>query len=413
MPDALLPLLVAALGGLAIGIERQWSGHATGPEARFGGVRTFALLGLAAGLVGRLWVWDAHALAAVVLMAAGALITFAYLASSRRDIDATTEAAALVVLAAGVAAGLGEIRIASGVVALTALLLVEKTRLHEFVERMEGAELKAAFRFAVMAVVVLPLLPEGPFGPFGGVRPQELWLLVLFFSALSFLGYVARRMVGASRGYPLAGVFGGMVSSTTVTLSFARLSRDHREIATPLAQGVIAANTVLFLRVIVAAGVLSPQLSMALIPYLAAPFLIGLAATVSGLRGAAQPSHDVAAVRNPLQIGNALQMAAFFQIVLFIVHVVQNEVGAEGVLATAAVLGLNDADALTLSMARGVRGGGMELELAAKAVAVGLLSNTIVKGTIAMVVGERRFRRMTLSVLGLMATALVAAVLVR
>ena len=54
-----------------------------------------------------------------------------------------------------------------------------------------------------MAIVILPLLPEGPIGPFGGIRPRELWLLVLFFTGLSFAGYLGRRLFGAGRGYPL------------------------------------------------------------------------------------------------------------------------------------------------------------------------------------------------------------------
>ena len=29
-------LFIAAIGGAAIGLERTWSGHASGPEARFG-----------------------------------------------------------------------------------------------------------------------------------------------------------------------------------------------------------------------------------------------------------------------------------------------------------------------------------------------------------------------------------------
>ena len=32
-------LALAGLTGLAIGIEREWSGHSSGPQARFGGVR--------------------------------------------------------------------------------------------------------------------------------------------------------------------------------------------------------------------------------------------------------------------------------------------------------------------------------------------------------------------------------------
>ncbi len=76
-----------------------------------------------------------------------------------------------------------------------------------------------------MAVVILPLLPEGPYGPLGGIRPRELWLLVLFFAGLSFAGFIARRSVGPDRGFPVAGLLGGLVSSTNVTLTFARLSR--------------------------------------------------------------------------------------------------------------------------------------------------------------------------------------------
>jgi hypothetical protein len=50
-----LGILIAALGGAAVGLEREWSGHATGPRARFAGIRTFTLLGLLAGLEGWLW----------------------------------------------------------------------------------------------------------------------------------------------------------------------------------------------------------------------------------------------------------------------------------------------------------------------------------------------------------------------
>ena len=51
-----LGVLVAALGGAAIGIERERSGHASGVHAHFGGVRTFTLLGGAAGLAGLLYI---------------------------------------------------------------------------------------------------------------------------------------------------------------------------------------------------------------------------------------------------------------------------------------------------------------------------------------------------------------------
>ena len=163
----------------------------------------------------------------VLLAAAAALVVAAYAAASRTDIDATTEVSALVVLAAGVTAGLGQLRFSSAIIAVTTLVLIEKSALHRFAARLDDEGLRAAVRFAVMAAVVLPLLPVGPYGPLDTVRPRELWLLVLFFSALSFAGYLARRAVGPRHGYSVAGLLGGLISSTSVTFTFARLSRTN------------------------------------------------------------------------------------------------------------------------------------------------------------------------------------------
>ena len=193
MDVTFIGLIIATLGGTAVGLERQWSGHADGPSARFGGIRTFTMLGAVSGLAGWLLTLDQQGAAIALLAGATAIIVAAYVAASRQDVDATTEVAALVVVAAGVLAGLGSSRLASGIIALLSLLLVEKSRLHSMVARIDDVSLRAAVRFGVMALVVLPLLPSGPYGPLGGFRPRELWALVLFFSGLSFLGYVARR----------------------------------------------------------------------------------------------------------------------------------------------------------------------------------------------------------------------------
>jgi uncharacterized membrane protein (DUF4010 family) len=408
--ESVIALLVATIGGLAIGVERQWSGHASGPDARFAGVRTFALLGAIGGLAGRLWVWGAAGPAVAVLAAAGALVVAAYLAASRRDVDATTEVASLVVVAAGMAAGLGQTAIASGVIAVTAFLLFEKSRLHDLVARLEGRDIEAAFRFAVMSVVILPVLPEGPYGPLGGVRPRQLWMLVLFFSGISFAGYFARRIVGESRGYAVTGLLGGLVSSTSVTLSFSRLSREPDAPQVPLGQGVVAANTIVYVRVILAASVLSPELALQMVPALAAPFVIGMAAVASGFWQSRPSAVPVGLPRNPLQLRGALEMAVLFQVVLFLMYAVGQWLGTGGLLATAAVVGLTDTDALTLSMATSVSEARRAAPLAAQAVTMGLLSNTIVKLALAAWIGRGRFRSLTVSILGLMGLALALAV---
>jgi len=391
-----LGILIAALGGTAVGLEREWSGHATGPSARFAGIRTFSLLGLLAGLAGWLWANGLQILAAVLLAGCAGLIVAAYIAASRVEVDGTTEVTAFVVLAAGVVAGMYELRLASATVAITTLLLVEKSKLHSLVERIDDASLRAGFRFAVMAVVILPMLPVGPFGPLGGIRPRQLWAMVLFFSALGFAGYITRRAVGPRRGYPLAGMLGGIISSTNDTLSFARASRNEVDADVPLALGVVGACAVMCVRVSVATAVLNPSVSIALVPYLIGPFVA--AALIAGWgilrrkKGMASDEKSAASPSNPLQFASALQMAVLFQIVLFVVRWAQNTWGETGVFASAGILGLTDIDALVVSMAKD-SGAQLAAELAARAIAIGVLANTLLKLFIGIAFGLRQFRR--------------------
>lgn len=375
---------------------REWSGHATGPSARFAGIRTLSLLGLLAGLAGWLWANGLQILAAVLLAGCAWLIVAAYIAASRVEVDGTTEVAAFVVLAAGVVAGMHDLRLASATVAITTLLLVEKSKLHSLVERIDDASLRAGFRFAVMAVVILPMLPLGPFGPLGGIRPRQLWAMVLFFSALGFAGYITRRVLGPHHGYPLAGMLGGIISSTNVTLSFARASRNEVDVDVPLALGVVGACAMMCLRVLVATAVLNPSVSIALVPYLIGPFFA--AALIAGWgilrrkKGMASDEISPASPSNLLQFASALQMAVLFQIVLFVVRWAQNTWGETGVFASAGILGLTDIDALVVSMAKD-SGAQLAAELAARAIAIGVLANTLLKLFIGIAVGLRPFRR--------------------
>lgn len=393
--ETVAPLAVAALSGLAVGLEREWSGHATGPAARFAGLRTFFLLGLLGGAAGLLVAQGLTGPAAAILAGGAGLAVAAYVVAARRpgaDPDGTTEAAALVVLALGTLAGLGYLAIASGSTAVVVLALGEKTRLHRLVQRIGEVELRAALQFAVLALVVLPLLPEGPYGPLGGIRPRELWMIVLLFSGLSFTGYLAQRIAGPRLGYPIAGLLGGIVSSTAVTLHFARQSRSEPAAAGPLAVGVIGACTVLLPRVAILAGILNPTVAGVLLPFLALPAVAGVLLLARALARRETP-HLAAkdTTRSPLRLGPAVRMALLFQVVLMAMVFVRARFGSAGVITSAAALGLTDVDALVLSMTSM----GTEpatAQLAAQAITVGILSNTLLKLGLALGFGDGGFR---------------------
>ena len=399
---------MAALGGAAIGLERQWSGHATGAQARFGGIRTFTLLGGLGGVAGWLSVSGLLPLAVVLLTASAALVVSAYVAASRADIDGTTEVAAIVVLAAGTLSGAGQLALGSAVIAATTVLLLEKSRLHTLAARIDDAALRASARFAALACIILPLLPPGPFGPLNAIRPRELWLLVLFFSGLSFVGWIARRLIGPHQGIIMSGLLGGIISSTSVTLTFARQSRAREAPRLALAVGVIGACTVMLLRVIVACAALNPDLASALPRFLSVPFVIGSVVVLAGWRANTSGTVDGTLSESPLQLRAALQMTALFQIVLFVILAVQARWSAEALVVTSAAVGLTDLDALTLSLARSTVAADA-VPIAAVALVAGVLANTVLKLIVAFVVGRGLFRAMTACGLGVIALALSAA----
>jgi uncharacterized membrane protein (DUF4010 family) len=339
-------------------------------------------------------------------------VAIGYLAASRNHVDATTEVAAVAVVATGFLAGIGQTELSSGAVAITALLLVEKSRVHALVARIDDEELRAAVRFGVMAVVILPLLPTGPFERLGGIKPREIWLLVLFFSGLSFAGYIARRAVGSARGYPLAGLLGGLVSSTSVTFTFALLSRSQTALSRALAIGTVGASTVLFPRVLVATLVLNPDVARSILPLTAAAFAMGATVFALNLRRLSASTDDVEAPKNPLQVWPALQMALTFQVVLLAVQFVKRWFGDVGLLVSGALLGFTEVDALTLSMARGAASGGIDSLVAARAIAIGILSNCVLKTALALGLGSPAFRRVAATVLAAMIVALGAALVI-
>ena len=399
-------LLVAALVGLAVGIEREWSGHASGPDGRFAGARTFALLGAIGGLGG--WFLRlGQPLPAAAALGVGVLFpAIAYAAAQRRPdstSDSTTEVVAVLVVLLGASAGLGYRTVASAAAAITVLLLAEKSTLQQMVQRVAASEMRAALQFAVLALVILPLLPSDGYGPYASFRPRQLWIVVLLFSGLNFAGYVARRVIGETRGLGVTGLLGGLVSSTAVSLTFSRRSRSEPALALPLAVGVVAACTVLVPRLLVICAMLEPPVAMAAVPVLAPVFIAGVivvGTTVWRTRETRPPSAGTAGAldgstmngtSNPLGLLSALQMAVAFQLVLFAIAWVQRNAGETGVLTSATLLGLTDVDALAVSMTR-YGAEASHVRVAAAAIGIGVLSNTALKLTLVLTLGERRFK---------------------
>jgi uncharacterized membrane protein (DUF4010 family) len=353
------------------------------------------MLGLLGGCAGLLMTMGHASVAAAAIAGGMALSVTAYVMSVRRaegDPDGTTEVAALLVVTLGALAGTGLLALAAGTGAVVVLALNEKQRLHGAVNVVREEELRAALRFSVLALVVLPLLPEGPlFGPLA-VKPRALWVIVLLFCALNFAAFIARRATGGRHGYGLVGMLGGLISSTAVTLDFSRRSRREPALAPSLAMGVIGACTVLIPRVLVVSAVLNSSVSLALLPFLVPAALVG-ALIVARDWKSDDSKDDVGELPpgNPLRLWMAIRMAVLFQIALIAIDYVRSVWTTPGLYATAAALGLTDVDALTVAMSRSKEV--MPAELAARAIAVGIVANTAFKVVLSLALGGSGFRR--------------------
>jgi uncharacterized membrane protein (DUF4010 family) len=384
---------IAILLGALVGVEREKRKMEEQEPGHIAGLRTFtllALLGATAGFLSKTlsspWILPA------ALLIVGAFIFAGYsviVRSSDGGKGLTTETAAIVVflLGAMVMFGHRELAIALGVV--TAAVLAYKQPLHGFVEKLGWDDVYAGLRLLIATFIALPLLPNHPIDPWGALNPYKLWLLVILISSLSLIGYVLTRWLGPARGTALTGLTGGLVSSTAVTLSFAREARESAQNTAALACGILLAWAVMFARVIVLVAAVNRKL----LPEMVIPFvLMGLASggyaawlyfSDKSIDGKA-PKGEVD-VENPFSLTAAAKFAALFAVVLLAVKIVQEHFPPSGLYAVAALAGLTDVDAITLSMLEFAQSG--EARVAVIAIVIASLSNTIVKCVMAFVLG--------------------------
>jgi len=394
----------ALLIGALVGIERE-KRKAAEVEPGIGGLRTFILVALIGAVAG----WLADRLHSPVLLAAtvgvvGAAVLAGYVLAARVRPDSlgiTTESAAIIVCLLGAMTTLGHRELAVALGIATAAVLAYKQPLHGLVARINWDDIFAALRLLIATFVVLPLLPSRPLDPWGALNPYSLWLLVLLISSLSLVGYVGSRWLGADRGIVLTGLTGGLVSSTAVTLAFARQSRDDvRAPAAVLACGLVLAWCVMFGRVIVEVLVVNREFTTRiLIPFAAMGAAAGLSAwLLLRYAGAAQDRGGATAgavpLRNPFSLTEAAKFGGFFALVLLLVKLVQARLPGQGLYMLAGLAGLTDVDAITLSMADYARSG--DQHVAATAIVVATLANTAVKCGIVAILGSPTLRRSVL-----------------
>jgi uncharacterized membrane protein (DUF4010 family) len=397
--DALTALAVAVAAGGLIGAERQRA-HAGQEGGDFGGVRTFPLLAIA-GVVGALLrpalgAWIVGALLAAVVVALGV----AQAKARTDDVGVSSEIAAIVTFGLGVMSATPELMpntarylVVAGVAAVTMGLLALKRPLHGFIAQVSNDDVYATVKFVLLAAVVLPLLPDRVFGPLSVLNPRKIGWMIVLVAGVSFAGYVAARLVGSRRGLLLAGLIGGLVSSTALTLALAARTKAQPALSRLCAIGIVAACATMFARLLIIVGFVHFPLMLKLALPLGAMAVIGYAgAVLAYARGTKPRSGEEIPFRNPFELTQAIKFGLVYGAMLLIAKAAHEYSGAGGIYVSAAIAGIADVDAITLSVTDLERSGAMT-GVAGPAITLAALVNTVVKAGLATFLGGRQLGR--------------------
>jgi len=396
--EAFKSLGIALLLGLLVGMQRERA------EPRLAGIRTFALITLLGALsalaAASLGGWIVGA--ALVGVAAASVVGNLYTLKKTHDEPGiTSEVAILAMFAVGayVVVGPREVAVAAG--AAVAILLHAKAFLHGMVGKLGDRDVRAIMQFVLLTCIILPVVPNTTIGPYSVLNPHQVWLMVVLVVGISLAGYIAYKFLGSRNGIIVAGLLGGVISSTATTASWSRRTAQSPSSAGGAALVIVIASSVVYIRLMAETWAVAPSFA----PKAMGPLLVllGVSLVLAALMWAmgCRDGDNMPEAQNPTELKSALVFAGIYAVVLVAAAAAKDSLGDRGLYAVAAVSGLTDMDAITISSSRLAGSGAAEASAAWRAIVLASMSNLAFKGAIALGIGGRHLGRWVAPIFGL------------
>jgi len=392
--DFLIRMLIAAGIGLVLGLEREFSQYAEKGEI-FAGIRTFTLVTLMGFLTALLsfvfyqWIFIAGLLSVVCMVA----ISY-WVSAHEGRMGGTTEFATILTFLLGGLTLTGNINASLALTVVVVVLLSLKLKLKSIIGQISQAELYAFVRFVVIALLILPFLPDQNFGPYDVINPKEIGWIIVLTSGIGFVGYVLMKFLGTDRGILLTGIFGGLVSSTVVTWTFSKKSKEAPTLSSNYAVGIFAAATIMVVRVLVWVYIFNKSMLTGLALPLSIIFMTALGTTFFFYKKqqAKESFKDTLPLGDPLNIKDAVFFGVLYTGILILVSYASSEYGTKGIYILSAISALTDIDAITISVSK-LGGTNINFLTAQNAILLATLANTIVKIGIALYAGSKNMKK--------------------
>ncbi|GHC53721.1 hypothetical protein GCM10008083_17270 [Ulvibacter litoralis] len=385
-------MLISVGIGLVIGLEREFSNSSQ--KELFAGLRTLsivAVIGFTFALLNFLihpWLFNLGLLSVFVIVAISYWIT-----ASQGEIGSTTEFATIFTYLLGGLTLLGHIELSLALTVILVVILSLKMKFKSIVGQISQEELSAFIRFVVIALLILPFLPDKNLGPYAVVNPRDIGWIIVLTSGIGFVGYILMKFLGANRGILLTGIFGGLVSSTVVTWTFSKKSKETPELSANYAVAIFAAATIMVLRVGVWVYIFNKPMLNDLILSLLLIFSAALGTTIYFYKKQNGEKHfkDTLPLGAPLNLKDAVFFGFLYTGILILVSYASTEYGAKGIYLSSAISALTDIDAIAISVSK-LGGETINFLTAQNAILLATLANTIVKIGIALYSGSNRMK---------------------
>ncbi|MBP4052256.1 MgtC/SapB family protein [Chromobacterium violaceum] len=379
LPPEATQILVVLFLSFLIGLERE-ERKSNGDLYAFGGVRTYPLIGLIGYAMSALSGGELLPLAlGFIVVAAFLLLSYWHKLDASGQSGVTSQMSGLATYLIGALVYRELFWLATTLTVASLLLLEFKTRLENLARRIDPADILTVTQFLLLAAVILPLLPNAPLGRFH-VNPFQAWLVVVAVSAVSYGSYLLQRLRQDRGGLLLAALAGGAYSSTVTTVALARRSAEA-DAPRLYAGAILMASGVMYLRLAVFLALFNPAL--------AGGWLWAKSGHAVPLRDGGYRPH------NPLEIGAALLFALLFLAMLAATRLASQYLGAGGVYALAAAMGVSDVDPFIMGITQSTPAL-TPLPVAASAILIAAAANNVAKGVYARALGARETGRQSL-----------------
>jgi uncharacterized membrane protein (DUF4010 family) len=373
-----LRFLIALGLGFLMGLERETSGvRRNRPVAA--GVRTYSLIslyGFGCAWMSRL---DFPVVLPIGLLTIAVFAGIQYLARSKEGhLGWTSNVAVVLAYLIGALTLLTNIWVPLALGIISTILMSEKTLVEQYVENLKKFELLAILKFLVVTLLVLPLLPDKGYTQFD-LNPASTWKIVIIISSIGFAGYFMIRKLGSRYGLWLSGLFGGIVSSTAVSIAVGRIAQRVPEMSMRALRSSLLASSVMYIRILVIIWIIGPRFLPLIWWKLVALAGLGVLFSMFYFRRVVPSSEgaNFETLKNPFEITPALIFAFLFLALKVVTSLVKGAFGESGLFVLSFFVGVTDIDPFILSL---VHNSPEVTKMLVSAIILSMMGNTLSKG---------------------------------